>query len=189
MIARAASSARPVIPLPPGNLPRPRLLVPAPSQPVSPIPVSHPHPSHPPLRAKVPSKMLIRDRHGLRLPDVPATVGGEVPDGSGDGWMLQEPVPVPRLVRDQLRPEWVRGLRGTVPTKPGNNNTVFFPRPDPKNGISASGRDKNTTIIRWVIASPFGNVCCRHFPVKTDPFIRHPAQLERRSQCTACGCS
>jgi hypothetical protein len=56
--------------------------------------------------------------------------------------MLQEPVPVPRLVRDQLRPEWVRGLRGTVPTKPGNNNTVFFPLPDPKNGISASGQYK-----------------------------------------------
>jgi hypothetical protein len=56
--------------------------------------------------------------------------------------MLQEPVPVPRLVRDQPRPEWVRGLRGTVPTKPGNNNTVFFPLPDPKNGISASGQYK-----------------------------------------------
>jgi len=56
--------------------------------------------------------------------------------------MLQEPVPVPRLVRDQLRPERVRGLRGPVPTNPGNNNTVFFLRPDPKNGIAASGPGK-----------------------------------------------
>jgi hypothetical protein len=70
--------------------------------------------------------------------------------------MLLEPVPVLHLVQDE-------GISG-APVRALNTNPVITLRPDPENGIAASGLDKKTVMFRSVIVSPFGNVRCRQFP-------------------------